>query len=111
MISEVNFIEKFNTLLDEYSIDFVFPTHDTVVLFLAQNKDKIHAQIIGDDLYTATVCRSKIKTYELFSDCDFVPRRIVDVYGEVDYPYLPNLMKAKEGKVLRRYAKKRNWKK
>ena len=106
LISEVNFIEKFNTLLDEYSIDFVFPTHDTVVLFLAQNKDKIHAQIIGDDLYTATVCRSKIKTYELFSDCDFVPRRIVDVYGEVDYPLFAKPDEGEGGKGATKICKK-----
>ena len=77
LISDKNFINAFNELIHRYSIDVIFPTHDTVVLFFAQNKALIKSIILGGDLYTATVCRSKIKTYELFSDCSFVPTRYV----------------------------------
>ena len=33
-IDEPDFITKFNCMLDEYGIDAVFPTHDTVAMFL-----------------------------------------------------------------------------
>lgn len=34
-ISESNFIVEFNKLIDEWKIDYVFPTHDSVALFLS----------------------------------------------------------------------------
>lgn len=73
-IRDDDFIEKFNALVDEWKIDLVFPTHDTVALFFARNKDNLHAKIIVADLETAEVCRDKRKTYDLFADCDFCPK-------------------------------------
>ena len=72
-ISEDNFIKKLNTLIEEWNIDLIFPTHDTVALFLAENQDKIKSKIITSDLRTAKICRDKKFTYELFGDCNFCP--------------------------------------
>ncbi len=72
-IAEPEFIEKFNQLIVENNIDVVIPTHDTVTLFFAANKDRIKTMIVCPGLQDAEICREKAKTYALFSNCDFVP--------------------------------------
>lgn len=72
-IFEANFLEEFNKLLLEEKIDVVFPTHDSVALFFAENKDKISCKVVGSDLETASICRDKRKTYEVFKEEDFCP--------------------------------------
>ena len=72
-IFEENFINKFNELINEWNIDYIFPTHDTVVLFLVNNQQFINAKIIASTYETAEICRDKKLTYELFSNCDFCP--------------------------------------
>ena len=83
MISEKDFFDKFNKVIEENNIDVVFPTHDTVADFFAENKDKIKACIIVADRRTAQVCRDKRKTYEVFENESFCPK----VYKDIDtYP-------------------------
>lgn len=74
-IGKDDFIEEFNKLIDEWKIDFVFPTHDTIALYLSENRDSIHAKIIVAQAQTALICRDKKETYELFADCDFCPKQ------------------------------------
>lgn len=73
-INASDFIEKFNNLLDEWKIDFVFPTHDTIALYLAEKQKDINAKVIVADTQTALICRDKKETYKLFADCDFCPK-------------------------------------
>lgn len=74
LINEPDFIERFNRLLNEWHIDFIFPTHDSIALFLIKNKNQINAVVLASDLETALVCRNKRKTYELFQSYDFCPK-------------------------------------
>lgn len=90
-IIEENFIDELNKLINEWHINFVFPTHDTIALFLSKNKHLINASIIVADYKTALICRDKMKTYRLFLDCDFCPH----IYNEVnDFPVF---VKPREG--------------
>jgi len=73
MISKVNFIDAFNQLISEKQIDLIFPVHDTIVEFLVQHQKELAARVIAGDKRTTEICRSKILTYELFADCDFIP--------------------------------------
>ena len=83
MISEEDFFDKFNKVIEENIIDVVFPTHDTVADFFAENKDKIKAGIIVADSRTAQVCRDKKITYEIFEKDSFCPT----VYKQINtYP-------------------------
>ncbi len=52
-IAEEAFIKKFNSLFNKWQIDFIFPTHDTVALFLVENQNKISAKVISADLRPA----------------------------------------------------------
>lgn len=74
LISSDEFLEQFNRCLAEHHIDVVFPTHDTVALFLAQNRERINAKVAVADLATSQACRDKKLAYERLADCDFVPR-------------------------------------
>lgn len=73
LITEDNFFEYLNKFIKENNIEFIIPTHDTVVDFLAQNRERYNAVLVCADAQTADICRHKRKIYELFSDCSFVP--------------------------------------
>ena len=91
MINACDFFEKFNELLGKYNIDVIFPTHDTVAMFFAQNSDKINAKIIAADKNTAEICRDKEKTYEVLQGEEFLPK----VYKKIES--YPVFIKPKEG--------------
>jgi len=74
-ISDDSFIETFNELIKEWDIQYVFPTHDTVALFLSKNQSLIEAKVIVSSYETAAICRDKKKTYAVFEDCDFCPKQ------------------------------------
>lgn len=74
LISEADFMPEFAKLIEHYKIDVIFPTHDTVAKYLVENASKIKAKIIAGDEKTVAICRDKQKTYDLFKDCDFVPK-------------------------------------
>lgn len=83
LMMDADFIEKFNQLLDEKSIDIVFPTHDDVVAFFAENAEKIHAKVMAPDKTTARICRDKALIYDTFKDADFMPGIFKNIN---DYP-------------------------
>lgn len=66
MITDCSFIEEFNKLIDEWNIDLVFPNHDTIALFLAENQHRINAQIAVSPYETALICRDKKRIYDIF---------------------------------------------
>ncbi len=68
------FINELNYYIEKYKIDFIFPAHDDVQLFLTENEDKIKALIITTDIETVKVCRSKEETYNFFCNEDFIPK-------------------------------------
>lgn len=91
MIFEPNFLEKINALITEKHIDLIFPTHDTIAEFFAENQEKINAKIIVADKNTSEICRDKLKTYEIFKNEDFCPKN----YN--DFSQLPVFIKPKKG--------------
>lgn len=91
LITDSSFIDRFNELIENYQIDVVFPTHDTVAAFLSANEHRIATKIIAADRQTCLICRDKLKTYETFSSCDFVPK----LYKEIES--FPVFIKPREG--------------
>lgn len=90
-ILELDFIEKFNELIRKWNIDYIFPTHDTVALFLAKNQDVINAKVIVSSNATAEICRDKKATYDLFKDCNFCPKQFNS------FDELPVFIKPRDG--------------
>lgn len=84
-VTSPDFINVFNKYIDDNLIDLIFPTHDTISLFLAEHADQLHAKPVQGDVETNQICRSKIKTHTLFKDCDFAPVRYKSI-EEIVYP-------------------------
>jgi hypothetical protein len=72
-VDDLSFIDKINETIKRYKIDFIYPAHDSVVLKLAENQDKIKATVITSNIQTCQVCRSKSKTYKFFKNIIPVP--------------------------------------
>jgi len=72
-ISDSGFIEAFNAVLEERNIDYIFPTHDTVALHLAENRTRLSAAPLNANLHACQVAREKRLIYDLFADCEFCP--------------------------------------
>lgn len=81
LISEVSFLEALNSLIEKEKVDLIFPTHDTVAVFLKENQKEIKAKVVGPNIQTAKICRDKLLTYQLFSDCDFAPKLLKKYEG------------------------------
>ncbi len=93
-INSNDFFYKFNEIIEKNNITLVFPTHDSVALFLVENQDKCKAKILAGNIETVRICRDKRKTYELFKECSFLPK-IYNSKREVDK--LPVFIKPREG--------------
>lgn len=78
-----DFIEKLNAVIEENNIEFIYPAHDSVELFLTEHLSEIKATVVTSPLKTVDICRSKKKTYDYFSDCDFIPKYYHDI-SEID---------------------------
>ena len=70
-ITSPNFLNKFNRLIKKNRIEFIFPTHDSVALFLSKNKDKLKAEVLTSDFETANIARHKRLTYKSFKNNKF----------------------------------------
>jgi predicted ATP-grasp superfamily ATP-dependent carboligase len=93
-ITSPSFLDDFNLLLKKYKIDIVIPTHDTIALFMAENRPLIQAKIIVSDSQTARLCREKKLTYALMAGYDFCPQ----VYKRLqDIPSFPVFLKPNRG--------------
>lgn len=85
-IADSNFIEELNKLIERESIDLILPTHDTILVFMAKNADKIKTRIAVPSLRVAEICRSKKKIYDLFKDRDFCPIVFKSIEDIEEYP-------------------------
>ena len=73
-IDDDGLLDFLNDVIDENSIDLIYPSHDDVVLKLSELKDDLHAEVVVTDDYTSDICRSKKKTYEFFKNEYFTPK-------------------------------------
>lgn len=89
-VDDPDFVTKLNDIIAKYQIDFVFPTHDSVVLKLAQEKasGNLKCEVVTSPLATCEVARSKLKTYEALSGIIPTPKvfKNVDEVSESDLP-------------------------
>lgn len=84
-VTEKNFISQINKIVKKYKIDFIFPAHDSVLVELTKHKDKIDAIIIASPWETCEICRSKKKTYNLFSNEIKTPN-VFKLSSNLNYP-------------------------
>ncbi len=85
-IEDRDFIDSLNLVIDKYGIEWIYPAHDSVVMLLAREREKVHAKIVSSDFQTVDICRSKNKTYEYFKDENFVPKTYKNIDEIPSYP-------------------------
>ncbi len=85
-IDSKDFTENINKIVKENNIDFIFPAHDSVVLKLAEEKDKgrIQCEVITSPVATCKIARSKSKTYHALKDVVAVPHLYNSIHDITD---------------------------
>jgi len=79
-ITDPGCIPRLNEVIDKYKIDFIFPAMDSVIAELSSRREALHASLLTSPDDAVQVCRSKAKTYDRLSGCDFLPT----VYSSVE---------------------------
>lgn len=85
-ISKSDFVDQFNKVIEEFKIDYIIPTHDTIALFLAEHCISINAKIICSPYETAKIAENKELTYEALKDYYFYPRVYKNSKDITKYP-------------------------
>ena len=90
---EDSFIDKLNEVIDQYAIDFVLPANDLMLLKCAQNRDKLHCEVITSSAEVCEIACSKRKTYEVLDGVVPVPK----MYTLDTIPTYPVFLKPEVG--------------
>ena len=73
-------IPALNRVIDAYSIDYVYPAHDSALLRFSEERDALHAKVVASARETVGICRSKTRTYRFLSGAPYLPA----FYGSPD---------------------------
>lgn len=65
--NDSNFINCINQIVDEYSIDVIYPAMDSLITFLKENENQLKCSVISSEVETVQICNSKRLTYQVFS--------------------------------------------
>ena len=79
-------IDALNAIIDKYSIDYVYPAHDSALLSLARAQTRLHAPVVSSPLETVEICRSKNKTYEFLKGAPYLPQSYPDAASVPGFP-------------------------
>ena len=93
-IDDENFLPYLNQYIETHHIDYIYPTLDSVQVFLTNHATEINTKIVTSDKDTVNICRSKAKTYELLKNESFIPKTY-DNPDQVDH--YPVFIKPIEG--------------
>jgi len=85
LIDAPNFIKEINKVVEQYSIDFIIPAHDSAVLKMAENQETIKAIVITSCAETCKICRSKRRSYELFEKLIPTPK-VYTITEKMNFP-------------------------
>lgn len=85
-VDQANFIERLNNYVRRLSIDFIYPTHDTIANFLAEHQEKLLAKVITSCCETNRIARFKRETYKKFERFDFCPQLYQSPYHDLAFP-------------------------
>ncbi len=101
-IDKPNFIDKLNAVINRFNIDYIFPTHDSIVEFLAREQANIKAIVLTSPHKTTLIAREKKRTYDLFSVEDFCPQVYDPPFENLEYPVFlkPNRGQGGKGTYL-----------
>ena len=85
-ISNDDFIDKFNKMLNDFSINYIIPTHDTIALYLIENQNNINAKVICSPLETTRIAHSKKQIFEELKNKAYCPKIFASIEEIDKYP-------------------------
>lgn len=85
-VTEAGFIAYLNDVIEQYHIEYIYPAHDSVCLFMSEHKAQINATVIISEHQTVAICRSKKETYAHFAGEAFVPKTFAAAAAVDCYP-------------------------
>jgi len=85
-VDESSFLRKFCRLLLDKKMEFVFPAHDTVGLFLAEHQDELPCRVLISPVDTCQICRDKLETYRYFNGVIPVPQVFEQIKDVTTFP-------------------------
>ncbi len=85
-VDDDGLIESLNELVDKWHIDYIYPAHDSALLRLTEEQDRLHAAVVTSARETVEICRSKNKTYEFFAGAPYLPASYPDAESVPEYP-------------------------
>ena len=85
-VDEPGLIDRLNQVIDEFAIDYVYPAHDSAVLTLTREQDRLHAKVVTSALETVEICRSKNLTYDYLRGAEYLPRFYAGAEEIREYP-------------------------
>lgn len=83
---EDKFIGAVCDLINQHSIDYLFPAHDDVQLTLLRACTHLPCPIVSSPLETVEITRFKSRTYDRLRDILRVPTLLDSASNELDYP-------------------------
>lgn len=101
-VDQTHFIERLNGHLRRLNIEFIYPTHDTIAVFLAEHQTQLAARVITSCVETNQIARSKRRTYTLFRSFDFCPEVFAVPYSDLPFPVFLKPDKGQGGKETTR---------
>ncbi|WP_166461114.1 ATP-grasp domain-containing protein [Flavicella sediminum] len=81
-----DFISKLKVIIEEQSIDAIYPTMDAVISKVSEASDVLGCLIIGSPAKTNTLCSSKLSTYSVLRNYVNVPMQYTDIESVSLFP-------------------------
>jgi hypothetical protein len=94
-----DFVERFNLILHRLGIEFIYPTHDDIALYLAEHQAQLSARVLTSCVLTNRIARSKRNTYTTFNSCGFCPAVFSEPYRNISFPVFLKPDNGQGGKV------------
>ena len=85
-VDEPGLIERLNQVIDELEIDYIYPAHDSAVLTLTREQERLHAPVVTSALETVETCRPKNLTYDYPRGAEYLPRFYAGAEEIREYP-------------------------
>ena len=93
-VDDPGLTDALNSVIDEYGIDYIYPAHDSALLTLTREQERLHAAVVTSPLETVEICRSKNRTYSFLEGAAYLPK----FYGSADeVPGYPVFIKPSVG--------------
>lgn len=81
-----HFLAELNQLLQQQQIDFIFPGSDDLALYFCEHESALFAEVIGADLKTTRIARSKRATYDFLAAEPFLPHYYPNAAAVTTFP-------------------------